>query len=76
MPFEFFNTGYGKEIKKSLLENNLLKQIVIFSNEKEIFPDATTTVCVILCKKDGKEELIKITRIKTNDEINQNTKIK
>jgi adenine-specific DNA-methyltransferase len=34
MPFEFFNTGYGKEIKKSLLEKHLLKQIVIFSNEK------------------------------------------
>ena len=66
MPFEFFNTGYGKEIKKSLLENNLLKQIIIFSNEKELFPNATTTVCVLLCKNDGKEETIKITQIKSN----------
>ncbi len=70
MPFEFFNTGYGKEIKKSLLENHLLKQIIIFSNEKEIFPDATTTVCVLLCKNDGKEEAIKIAHIKSNEEIN------
>lgn len=70
MPFEFFNTGYGKEIKKSLLENHLLKQIIIFSNEKEIFPDATTTVCVLFCKNDGKEEAIKITHIKANEEIN------
>ncbi|MBD3808296.1 MAG: N-6 DNA methylase, partial [Epsilonproteobacteria bacterium] len=31
MPFEFFNAGYGKEIKKSLLDNYLLKQIIIFS---------------------------------------------
>lgn len=69
MPFEFFNAGYGKEIKKSLLENHLLKQIIIFSNEKEIFPDATTTVCVLLCKNDGKEEAIKITNIKANEEI-------
>jgi len=69
MPFEFFNTGYGKEIKKSLLENHLLKQIIIFSNEKEIFPDATTTVCVLLCKNDGKEEAIKITKIKANKEM-------
>jgi len=69
MPFEFFNTGYGKEIKKSLLENHLLKQIIIFSNEKEIFPDATTTVCVLFCKNDDKEEAIKISHIKTNEEI-------
>lgn len=69
MPFEFFNTGYGKEIKKSLLENHLLKQVIIFSNEKEIFPGATTTVCVLLCKNDGKEKAIKITQIKANKEI-------
>jgi adenine-specific DNA-methyltransferase len=69
MPFEFFNTGYGKEIKKSLLEKNLLKQIVIFSNEKEIFPDATTTICVLLGKNDDKEGAIKISHIKTNEEI-------
>lgn len=71
MPFEFFNTGYGEEIKKSLLENNLLKQIIIFSNEKEIFPDATTTVCILFCKNDGKEEAIKITHIKANEEIDK-----
>ncbi len=71
MPFAFFNTGYGKGIKKSLLENHLLKQIIIFSNEKDIFPDATTTVCVLLCKKDGKEGCIKITQIKADDEINK-----
>lgn len=70
MPFEFFNTGYGKEIKKSLLENHLLKQIIVFSNEKDIFPNVTTTVCVLLCKNDEKEEPVKITDIKTNEEIN------
>jgi adenine-specific DNA-methyltransferase len=69
MPFEFFNTGYGKEIKKSLLENHLIKQIVIFSNEKEIFPDATTTVCILLCRNDGKREDIKITQVNSNEEI-------
>lgn len=70
MPFEFFNTGYGKEIKKSLLDNNLLKQIIIFHNEKEIFPDALTTVCLLLCKNDGKDGSIKISQVKSNEEIN------
>ncbi|MEZ4526233.1 MAG: N-6 DNA methylase [Desulfobacterales bacterium] len=71
MPFEFFNAGYGTETKKSLLEKNLLKQIIIFENEKEIFPDATTTVCVLLCRKDGKKEPVKITKIKANEDILQ-----
>lgn len=71
MPLEFFNTGYGKEIKKSLLENHLLKHIIIFKNEKEIFPDATTTVCILLCKKDGKDENIKITLINSEEELNK-----
>lgn len=69
MPFEFFNTGYGKQIKKCLLDNHLLKHIIVFSNEKDVFPDATTTVCIILCKNDGKEEAIKIAQVSSNDEI-------
>lgn len=71
MPLEFFNTGYGKEIKKSLLENHLLKHIIIFENEKDVFPDAITTVCILLCKKDGKDDNIKITLIKSEEEIDK-----
>jgi len=71
MPFEFFNTGYGEEVKRSLVEQHLLKQIIVFSNEKDIFPDATTTVCILLCKKDDKEDAIKITSIDTERDITQ-----
>lgn len=71
MPFEFFNAGYGENIKKTLLEKFLLKQIIIFANEKDIFPDVTTTVCVLLCQNDGHADAIKITRIANNEEINQ-----
>lgn len=70
MPLEFFNTGYGKEIKRSLLEKHLLKRIIIFENEKDIFTDATTTVCILLCSNDGKDEKIKISLIKSAEEIN------
>lgn len=69
MPYEFFNTGYGVEIKKILLEENLLKQIIIFSNEKEIFPEVTTTVSILLCKKDGLSTPIKITHVQHKSEI-------
>jgi adenine-specific DNA-methyltransferase len=69
MPFEFFNTGYGKEIKRSLLEEHLLKQIIIFSNEKDIFPDAITTVSILLCKYDMKNDPIKLTFISEKTEM-------
>ncbi len=69
LPFEFFNTGYGKEIKRRLIENNLLKQIIIFSNEKDIFPDATTTICILFCQNDGVSKEVKITNINNNEDI-------
>ena len=71
MPFEFFNANYGREIKKSLLENHLLKQIIIFSNERDIFPDAITTVCVLLCMNDSQKSSIGLTIIKDIEELNQ-----
>ena len=71
MPFEFFNAGYGREIKRQLMQGHLLKQIVVFSNEKEIFPDAITTVCVLLCHNNRQAEAIKITRIASLAELNQ-----
>ena len=75
MPFEFFNTGYGKEIKKSLLEGHLLKQIVIFANEKDIFPDAITTVCILLCRNDAFEASVKVTLISSQDDLSAITDI-
>ncbi|MDJ0730562.1 MAG: N-6 DNA methylase [Crocosphaera sp.] len=69
LPFEFFNTGYGKEIKKTLIEKHLLKQIIIFANEKDIFPDATTTICILLCQNDRLKQNIKITNINNTQDI-------
>ncbi|WP_024750281.1 N-6 DNA methylase [Crocosphaera subtropica] len=71
LPFEFFNTGYGKEIKQTLIENYLLKQIIIFANEKDIFPDATTTICILLCQNDQLKQDIKITNINNTQEIKE-----
>lgn len=64
MPFEFLNTGYGKNVKKVLLEDFLLKQIIFFENERDIFSDVTTTVCVLLCKNNRTKNAIKIGWIK------------
>ena len=69
MPYEFFNTSYGENIKEALTRNGLLKHIVVFENEKDIFHDAVTTVVVLLIKKDNIFSDVKITKISTLNEL-------
>ena len=48
MPLEFLNAGYGEVIKKRLVTEGHLAAIVKLSCEKEAFPDATTSVGIVL----------------------------
>ena len=57
--------------KKSLVENHLLKQIIIFSNEKDIFSDVITTLCVLLCTNDSQKSSIGLAITKDVEELNQ-----
>ncbi|MBN2020986.1 MAG: N-6 DNA methylase [Sedimentisphaerales bacterium] len=53
MPLEFLNTGYGAIIKERLLHNGTLKALIKLEAEKEVFPDVTTSVGIILASNDG-----------------------
>ncbi len=59
MPLEFLNTGYGKAIKSRLITNGLLKALIRINPEKDVFPDATTSVGIILVAKDGTASPVK-----------------
>ena len=48
MPLEFLNTGYGAIVKKRLIESGHLVAIINLKCEKDIFPDAITSVGIIL----------------------------
>ncbi|MDE0363336.1 MAG: N-6 DNA methylase [Chloroflexota bacterium] len=48
MPLEFLNTGYGKLVKSKLIEGGHLAAIIKLDCEKEIFPDAITSVGIVL----------------------------
>ena len=48
MPLEFLNTGYGKVVKRKLIQDSHLAAIIRLDCEKEIFPDAITSVGIIL----------------------------
>jgi len=59
MPLEFLNAGYGKAIKSRLLTSGLLKALIRISPEKDVFPDATTSVGIVLVANDGEHSPIK-----------------
>lgn len=48
MPLEFLNTGYGKMVKRKLIADSHLKAIISLDCERDVFPDATTSVGIIL----------------------------
>ena len=48
MPFEFLNTGYGGLVKENLVKNSGLAAVVKLNCEKEVFPDVTTSICIVL----------------------------
>lgn len=51
MPLEFLNTGYGTVVKEFLLNQGSIKAIIKIECEKDVFPDATTSVGIILFEK-------------------------
>lgn len=48
MPLEFLNTGYGRIVKDKLKARQHLHSIIKLDCEGDVFPDATTTVGIIL----------------------------
>lgn len=59
MPLEFLNTGYGSLVKERLLAHKHLFGIISFDCEKHIFPDATTSVGIILFDSSREYETVK-----------------
>jgi len=54
MPLEFLNTGYGTIVKEKLIASQHLVSIISLDCEKEVFPDAVTSIGIILY--DSKEQ--------------------
>jgi adenine-specific DNA-methyltransferase len=59
MPLEFLNAGYGAEVKRQLLHKSQLKALIRIEAEREVFPDAITSVGIILVSNDGMSTPVK-----------------
>jgi adenine-specific DNA-methyltransferase len=69
IPSEFLNSDYGKHVKSALTKNNVLRHIVVFDFEENIFYDALTTACILLCSNDNHNQKVKFSTIKEIDDL-------
>ena len=69
IPSEFLNSDYGKLVKSALIKNKVLRNIVVFDFEENVFDDALTTACILLCSNDKNNQTVKFSTIKTIDDL-------
>lgn len=71
IPSEFLNSDYGKLVKSALIKNKVLRHIVVFDFEKNVFDDALTTACILLCSNDKNNQKVRFSTIKTIEDLEQ-----
>ena len=69
IPSEFLNSDYGKIVKSYLIKNKLLRYIIIFDFEENVFVDALTTASILLFANDKEKSEVEFINIKTLDEL-------
>ena len=53
IPAEWMNANFGTALKHFLLDQRLLREIVLFSHGTDIFGDALTTACLLFLENPG-----------------------
>lgn len=69
IPSEFLNSDYGKLVKSALIKNKVLRHIVVFDFEENVFDDALTTACILLCSNDKHSQKVNFSTIKKIDDL-------
>ena len=64
-PLEFLNTGYGKLVKQKLIADAHLAAIISLDCERDVFPDATTSVGIILYDLEQRFSSVKFFKVKS-----------
>ncbi|MHC4662870.1 MAG: N-6 DNA methylase [Planctomycetota bacterium] len=75
MPFEFLNTGYGEIVKRELLKSRALKTLIRLECEKEAFPDAITSLGIMLAENNGAPDPVKFHSIQRIGDLEQLSEI-
>lgn len=74
-PSEFFYTGYGKTLKKFLIENFTIEGFIIFNFSETLFDGILTTAVITLLVNQPPSDSHKVKFIKLKEWPNDNEKI-
>ena len=69
VPSEFLNSDYGTLVKSHLLRTKTLRHIIVFDFENNLFEDAVTTSCLILCENNNDDSFVRFSYLKSNQDI-------
>ena len=69
MPLEFLNTGYGTIVKQQLIESRHLFAILRLDCEKDIFPDVTTSIGIVLFDSAVRHASVKFYSLKSVEDL-------
>ena len=69
VPSEFLNSDYGKLVKLHLIKTKTLRHIIVFDFEENVFDDALTTACIILCAKDNITDEVQFCNINSTNDL-------
>ncbi len=70
VPSEFLNSDYGVLVKSYLKKNKLLRYVIVFDFEENIFDDALTTASILLFANDNDKSGVEFINVKTLAELN------
>jgi len=69
VPSEFMNSDYGVAVKKYLIESKKLRHVIVFDFEKDVFEDAITTACILLCSNDSSNASVSFSCVKNENQL-------
>lgn len=69
VPSEFLNSDYGVAVKRYLIDSKKLRHIIVFDFEQDVFSDAITTACILLCSNDPANESVSFSYIKSENQL-------
>lgn len=69
VPSEFLNSDYGKLVKLHLIKTKTLRHIIVFDYEENVFDDALTTACIILCANDDQIDKVRFTNVSSANDL-------
>jgi len=71
IPSEFLNSDYGKLVKTYLVKSNVLRHIIVFDFEENVFDDALTTASIIFCANDNLTDRVQFSNIQSLQDLSK-----